>query len=1018
MDAFKPIKPKKLDDLRKHAVALLNEHQDLVLNDSSDQAHLSLQNVIEQMRIYEAELEIQNNELIALHEKLSHSQRKLQQVFEQMPVAVVLLDERGVIQLINNEGLALFGIQNNHLALKHSIYRFFDANSAAWIASVLMADKEAVFDSRLTLKTFDVEKYVAGMLMTRHFKESGLSQNILTLVDISDEQKRLELENNMVRDILESQNHIILVLDTNQIVEVSGGFFKYFRSHTSIGSFNQDYRSIEELFVDDPGYFKVNQDLKWFEVLLRYPNRVHKIKLNYQGRITIFSATAVKSVKTDRVIVSLIDITESENIHRQLMEQIELAQQANAAKSMFLANMSHEIRTPLNGIIGLSELGLQESSPYDLKTYLKKISLSGRLLLGILNDILDFSKIEAGKLEIVAKPFHFPDVITHLRDIFSAAASEKQLDFDLYVDNKIKQYYLGDELRINQVLINIIGNAIKFTKQGHVKLHVLLESVAEGADHIRFIVCDTGIGMSKTDLAQLFQSFSQVDNSITREFGGTGLGLVISQNLVYAMNGSRIEVTSKKTQGSEFSFVVPLLYCTDEQIADIERERSIDQQILQSSFHPLMGHVLLVEDNQINQEVAQKKLLSFGLTVSIAEHGQQAIQRVAEQKFDLILMDVQMPVMGGYEATRHIRQTHKDIPIIALTAAAMIEDKNKALEVGMNDHLSKPLVTRDLYKQLARFLPQNEEAEPIIADTSLDFSPALINQYYELSEDYVPWINVRAGLHRVNQDYALYFNLLEQFLSQCDQEFKALESLAADESIFADEQGQNQLKSLLHTLFGVASNLSLEALVKEINQFTLSCFKGDCQGRESCGQLTQALVSCYLSTRDAVRSLVPKWASAMKDREVTLGEISSDESQTGPLTNKTAMTETEDLGHLKVLLVEDNKVNQIVVKKQLKLLGISPTIANNGLEAVALLEKNASAYDLIFMDLIMPEMGGIEATRWIRQQAHIQQPIIIALTGAEQNEDKQACWQVGMNGFLLKPLDNKKLAQILNAYFG
>ncbi len=1020
MDEFKPNRPKKLERLRHRALTLLNQHQDELESEDRDNPDDPLQELVEQMRIYEAELEIQNNELIALHEKLSHSQRKLQQVFEQMPVAVVLLDERGVVQLLNNQGLALFGIETSHLALKHSIYRFFEADSAAWIASVLMSDKEAVFSSRLTLKAGDQQKYVAGMLMTRHFKETNEPQNILTLVDITQEQLRLQHENSLVRDILESQNHIILVLEEGTIVEVSGGFYRYFRSHLSMAAFNSDYGSIDALFVEESGYLKTDDQMPWYDQLLAYPNRVHKIKLFYQGRTSIFSATGVKSSKTNRVVVSLIDITDSENINSQLMEQIELAEEANAAKSMFLANMSHEIRTPLNGIIGMSELGLQESNAYALKNYLNKISHSGRLLLGILNDILDFSKIEAGKLDIVAEPFHFPDIITHLRDVFAGVAAEKKLRFDLIVDNKINHYYVGDELRINQILINIIGNAIKFTKEGHVTLKVLLDSNADDLDHIKFVVCDTGIGMSQSDLSLLFQSFSQVDNSITREFGGTGLGLVISQNLLYAMQGSRIEVSSQKNHGSEFSFLLPLTPCTPDQVVTIEHNRSLDQRLLKSSYHKLKGHVLLVEDNLINQEVAQKKLAAFGLQVTIAEQGEQAVELFAQRSFDLILMDVQMPIMDGYEATRRIRQDDPAVPIIALTAAAMIEDRNKALDVGMNDHLGKPLVTRELYKHLARFLPVDTSAELIISDTVLDQQSDAIKRCFTLAEPYTQWINVSAGLHRLNQDSDLYLKLLEQFLLQIDEEFIRLPGLLED--LKSDPLAQQthaepmppaeSLRPLLHTLYGVASNLAFDALVQAVDRVQQRCLAPKSTDRNGCHDAVVSLIGCLTETHRAVQGLVAAWNQNMGDSSQRSDDVPDISAVPNPLTPLNA-----DFSKLRVLLVEDNKVNQIVVKKQLKSLQINAELAVNGQQAIEKVKDHPTGFDLILMDLTMPVMGGLESSKHIRQDDKITQPVIIALTGAESEADKQACWQVGMNGFLLKPLDQQKLTQMLTMYF-
>ncbi|WP_019895752.1 PhnD/SsuA/transferrin family substrate-binding protein [Hydrogenovibrio halophilus] len=377
------------------------------------------------------------------------------------------------------------------------------------------------------------------------------------------------------------------------------------------------------------------------------------------------------------------------------------AQKANQAKSEFLANMSHEIRTPMNAILGMSELGQNDTTVKALRVRLKKIDQAARLLLGIINDILDFSKIEAGKMALESRLFDLQTDIDQLKDVFLPLAEEKGLDFSVQLDPGAASYYRGDSMRLRQILTNLLGNAFKFTPQGAVRLTITAGQSASDQAWLIFEVSDTGIGMDAQQQQRLFQAFSQADTSISREFGGTGLGLVISQQLVQAMGGELIELESSPGQGSTFRFRLPLARPPAEAIRDWKAQQDTSSQALAH----LSGRVLLVEDNPINQEVVAEHLQQLGLVVDVAAQGEQGLQMVTQQAYDLVLMDIQMPGMNGYEATRHIREQDSNIPVIALTAAAMVEDREKALQAGMNDHLGKPIDQSALSQALARWLP-------------------------------------------------------------------------------------------------------------------------------------------------------------------------------------------------------------------------------------------------------------------------------------------------------------------------
>ena len=391
------------------------------------------------------------------------------------------------------------------------------------------------------------------------------------------------------------------------------------------------------------------------------------------------------------VLVVMIDNTEVLNAR-------DIAEAGTKAKSEFLARMSHEIRTPMNAILGIAYLCFQTELLPKQRDYLEKIQTAAENLRGIIDDLLDFSKIEADKLTIEQVPFRIAEVIRDVTTLVEQKANEKGLQLIVQLQNIDALFLLGDPLRLRQILTNLLNNAVKFTEAGSVAVAVYPALVEPDFVTLRFSVQDTGIGITSDQIQKLFQSFSQADNSITRRYGGTGLGLVITKNIVELMGGT-IEVESVPQQGTTFSFQLRFPKAepsapSEQSVSWSTHEANGTSCIPQHDY--LKGaHVLLVEDNKINQIVASEMLQLLGVEVTVVDNGQKAVDAVKLRDFDLVLMDIQMPVMDGLTAARAIRLLDKqgidELPIIAMTANAMEADLHQSLEAGMNSHLSKPI---------------------------------------------------------------------------------------------------------------------------------------------------------------------------------------------------------------------------------------------------------------------------------------------------------------------------------------
>ncbi|WP_062544866.1 hybrid sensor histidine kinase/response regulator [Rufibacter tibetensis] len=528
----------------------------------------------------------------------------------------------------------------------------------------------------------------------------GISQSIRTAIRLHKiEQERLQTQEQLARTqeqletVINGAPIILVATDKNGIFTMSRG-----RGLSLIGKVDSQSvgSSLFEAYKDYPVIVKCAKRT------LNGKRSTCTVEVRGVWFDCLFLPLKTPSGEVNGLISVCYNITERIQIEEELKRAKDEALSMAQVKEQFLANMSHEIRTPMNGILGLSEVLAKTPLNENQKEYLQGIHTSANNLMVIINDLLDFSKIEAGKITFEVIPFDLKLLIKQLLDILEIRAHERKNTLKLLFDEDIPQMVEGDPFRLSQILNNLIGNAIKFTQDGTIRLQVEVITQKEDQLQLEFTVKDTGIGIAKDKLETIFEKFTQGSSDTTRRFGGTGLGLSIAKELIEAQGG-QISVESEKDKGSCFRFVLPF-----GKIEGKSTQLTANQQADQLSTKVLKNaKILLVEDNAVNQMLVNKVLRDKEVLVTMANNGQEAINLLRQQSFDLVLMDMQMPEMDGYEAMQYIRQqlpSHRDIPIIALTAHASEGEITKCLSAGANTYVSKPFKAEDLLHEMTSLL--------------------------------------------------------------------------------------------------------------------------------------------------------------------------------------------------------------------------------------------------------------------------------------------------------------------------
>jgi signal transduction histidine kinase/DNA-binding response OmpR family regulator len=485
-------------------------------------------------------------------------------------------------------------------------------------------------------------------------------------------------------------------------------------------------------------------------------------------------------------------IKRQQQLYEQLNESEKKVREAGIVKENFMANMSHEIRTPMNAILGFTNLLQREQLNEKSMEFVRSIQHSGESLLEIINDILDFSKIEAGMMRIESNPFSLRELLDSVKTMFATKIQPKDLSFKVNIDNSIPDLLTGDAVRLTQILVNLVNNAIKFTESGGIEISVTSDKKTENRIEISFSVKDTGIGIASNKMEAIFERFQQADEDTTRKYGGTGLGLSIVKQLVELQNGS-LHVSSVLNKGTEFVFSIP--YAIPKEITVHGDQKIFSKNKIEISDSHV--RILVAEDNAMNQNLMKHLLIYWNLEFDVVKNGEEAIEALQQKDYKLILMDIQMPLMDGYTATMKIRtELRMNIPIIAMTAHAMAGEKEKCLSYGMNEYISKPIRENELFELINKILKPDRKTE---IKNKKDNIPVRNGELLNL--------NYLKEVSGGNTEFEK--TMIEQFLKQAPGELESMK----------EAFNKNNYHELAHIVHNFKTSVSFMGLANNLNYY-------------------------------------------------------------------------------------------------------------------------------------------------------------------------------------------------------
>lgn len=653
---------------------------------------------------------------VLYEEELSLEQTRLEMIFKNAPAGMIFVNEDSTIMEINDYGAEMLGGTSKEI-IGRRLNNLLN-EGASENRPIMEVEFEQEFEkfserlkSVLSKRVQKTEIELKQVVKTQLGSENKWFKFIISAMTIKKQNfaliimEDITLRKQIANELITNEKRLRLITDNmlDLITQVDkNGYIVYATpSHFSILGFHPEElvgkKLMDFIYTEDHNLAKE----KFQRRIQTGDNFTTEMRiLKYDGSYLWVEATG--NVVTDDLFGICIlyvsrDITMRKEAEYESLRAKEQAIEANRSKSQFLANMSHEIRTPLNGIIGMTNLTIMTDINHEQKENLLMVRNSAITLLNIINDILDFSKLEAGKVSIEKIRFNLPDIVHRVVKPLKVQGLEKGIEVEVKIHEGVPQYVHGDPVRISQVLSNLVSNAVKFTMKGGVFIEVKANKISGNQDilEVLFSVQDTGIGISEEDIERIFISFSQADGSITRKFGGTGLGLSISKMLVNLMGG-KLHVSSQLNLGTNFTFAIPL-----KAAQSIMSVGGLEEDIEYVPEVEFTLNILICEDERINQKLFKRLLVKQGHQVEIAENGIEAIDILKKKSFDLILMDIQMPLMDGLSTLSVIRNELKlDVPVIAVTAYALKGDRERFMSAGMNEYISKPINIREFYEKI------------------------------------------------------------------------------------------------------------------------------------------------------------------------------------------------------------------------------------------------------------------------------------------------------------------------------